>query len=93
MQPPPYYVSLERDCGPVARPPRSPNLNFLDFFFWDHLKSLVYETLVATVEDFILGIFVASIEITRTSDFLEPVRQSFVRRCRPCYDLRGHNLE
>ncbi|GFV14183.1 hypothetical protein TNCV_526571 [Trichonephila clavipes] len=35
--------------GPVALPPRSPNLNPLYFFFWGHLMSLVYETPVATM--------------------------------------------
>ncbi|GFW12038.1 hypothetical protein TNCV_4531031 [Trichonephila clavipes] len=38
-------------AGPVARPARSLDLNHLDFFFCSHLKSLVYKTLVATVED------------------------------------------
>jgi hypothetical protein len=28
--------------GPIAWPPRSPDLNILDFFLWGHLKSLVY---------------------------------------------------
>ncbi|GFV61220.1 uncharacterized protein TNCV_500121 [Trichonephila clavipes] len=37
--------------GPVTWPPRSADFNTLDFFFWGHLKSLVYETLVTTVED------------------------------------------
>ncbi|GBN30394.1 hypothetical protein AVEN_30435-1 [Araneus ventricosus] len=30
--------------GPVAWPPRSPDLNPLDFLFWGHVKPLVYET-------------------------------------------------
>ncbi|GFV10112.1 hypothetical protein TNCV_3660641 [Trichonephila clavipes] len=30
--------------GPVAWSPHFPGLNALDFFFWGHLKSLVYET-------------------------------------------------
>ncbi|KAJ4451308.1 hypothetical protein ANN_02769 [Periplaneta americana] len=28
--------------GPIAWPPRSPDLNPLDFYLWGHLKSLVY---------------------------------------------------
>ncbi|GFT97549.1 uncharacterized protein TNCV_387111 [Trichonephila clavipes] len=31
--------------------PLTLDLYALDFFFWDHLKSLVFETLMATVED------------------------------------------
>ena len=30
--------------GPVAWPPRSPDLTLLDFFLWGHIKSLVYKT-------------------------------------------------
>ncbi|GFX14245.1 uncharacterized protein TNCV_1767391 [Trichonephila clavipes] len=37
--------------GPVALPPRSTDLNPLDFFFRGHLKSLVYETPMITMED------------------------------------------
>nr|CAH7734626.1 unnamed protein product [Callosobruchus chinensis] len=29
--------------GPVARPPRSPDLNLLEFFPWGHLEALVYQ--------------------------------------------------
>ncbi|GFY00282.1 hypothetical protein TNCV_4710841 [Trichonephila clavipes] len=36
---------------PIAWSPRSSDLNLVDFFFWGHLKSLVYEMPVATVED------------------------------------------
>ena len=32
--------------GPIAWPPRSPNLNPLDFHLWGHLKCLVYSTSV-----------------------------------------------
>ena len=30
--------------GPIAWPPRSPDLNPLDFYLWGHLKYLVYST-------------------------------------------------
>ncbi|KAJ4436304.1 hypothetical protein ANN_18935 [Periplaneta americana] len=30
--------------GPIAWPPRSPDLNPLDFYLWGHLKSLVYSS-------------------------------------------------
>lgn len=36
--------------GPIAWPPRSPDLNPLDFL-WDHLKNGVYRTEVKTVDD------------------------------------------
>ncbi|GFX83232.1 uncharacterized protein TNCV_4988261 [Trichonephila clavipes] len=52
--------------GPIAWTPRFPNLNPLHFFFWGYLKSLVYETTVASMEDITARIVVASAEITRT---------------------------
>jgi len=32
--------------GPVAWPPKSPDLRPLDYYLWDHMKTLVYETKV-----------------------------------------------
>ena len=32
--------------GPVAWPPRSPDLTPLDYYLWGHMKTLVYETKV-----------------------------------------------
>lgn len=45
--------------GPIAWPPRSPDLTCLDFFLWSYLKSLVYE-IVESEQDLIActpGIF------------------------------------
>ena len=36
--------------GPIACPPRSPDLNPLDFYLWGDLKTIGYDTPVATVE-------------------------------------------
>ena len=53
---PPHYTRHVRDYlnesfpnrwlgrgGPVAWPPRSPDLKPLDFYLWDHMKTFVYE--------------------------------------------------
>jgi hypothetical protein len=37
--------------GPVPWPPRSPDLNPLDYCVWGHVKSLVYTSAVDTVEE------------------------------------------
>ncbi|GFT58391.1 hypothetical protein TNCV_2118921 [Trichonephila clavipes] len=60
--------------GPIAWPPCATDLNLLDFFFGDHMKSLVYETPVGTVEDINALIILASLDIGYTSDLLEGVR-------------------
>ena len=56
---PPHYTRHVRDYlnesftnrwlgrgGPVAWPPRSPDLTPLDFYLWSHIKTLVYESKV-----------------------------------------------
>ena len=37
--------------GPVLWPPRSPDLNPIDFFLWGHVKEMVYETLIENAQD------------------------------------------
>ena len=37
--------------GPVEWPPRSCDLTPLDFFLWDHIKSLVYANKPATLDN------------------------------------------
>jgi hypothetical protein len=37
--------------GPVAWPPRPPDLNPLNFFLWGYLKCLVYETEVHSIHE------------------------------------------
>jgi len=56
---PPHYTNSVREFlnelflnrwlgrgGPVAWPPRSPDLTPLDYYLWGHMKTLVYETKV-----------------------------------------------
>ncbi|GFT15159.1 uncharacterized protein TNCV_3142051 [Trichonephila clavipes] len=64
--------------GQVTCPPRSPDLNPLDFFFWSHLQSLVYETTVTTAEDLTSRVTSTSAEIASTPNLFECVQQSFV---------------
>ncbi|GFX39385.1 uncharacterized protein TNCV_3861081 [Trichonephila clavipes] len=58
-----------------------------------HLKALVFEMLVLAVKDIMARIVFPSADIVKTPDWFEHIRQSFVRRCRLCYDLRGLNFE
>ncbi|GFV70196.1 uncharacterized protein TNCV_2553401 [Trichonephila clavipes] len=76
-------------CGPVAWPPCFLDLNLMDYFFWNHLKSFVYGTLVATVKDLSVQIIVASADTANIPDFFERIRQLFIRQCRLCYHLRA----
>ncbi|GFS61745.1 transposable element Tcb2 transposase [Trichonephila clavipes] len=62
---------------------RSPYLDPLDFFFWSYMKTLVYDTLTATVENLTASPYIGS-----SPDMFESVC-----RCRLGYDKRGHYLE
>ncbi|GFU15710.1 hypothetical protein TNCV_1269241 [Trichonephila clavipes] len=55
----------------VAWPPGFPDFNSLDFFLCGHLKLLVYETSVATVENLMSRILIASTDIARTLDLFK----------------------
>ncbi|GFV70000.1 hypothetical protein TNCV_5074651 [Trichonephila clavipes] len=57
------YIGCYR---PIVRPSCSPNLNLLNFFFWNHPQSLVYKISVATVKNTTSQIVVASADIAST---------------------------
>ena len=46
--------------GPIAWPPRSPDLTHLDYYLWGHMKMLVYETKVDSREALRDRIFAAA---------------------------------
>ncbi|KAJ4449827.1 hypothetical protein ANN_01233 [Periplaneta americana] len=52
--------------GPIAWPPRSPDLNPLDFYLWGHLKSLVYSSPVPDLESLRNRIVACSGDIRNT---------------------------
>lgn len=79
--------------GPVAWPARSPDLTSLDFFLWGHLKSLVYETPVASRENLVARIVAAAGEIQDNPDILDRVCHSIVRRYNACMRVGGRSFE
>lgn len=79
--------------GPVAWPPRSPDLNPLDFFFWGHLKNLVYKTPVESQEDLLHRIVTHCEEIRNNQGMLFRVQQRYLRLLRKCIDVNGAHIE
>ncbi|GBN88492.1 hypothetical protein AVEN_94996-1 [Araneus ventricosus] len=59
--------------GPVAWPPRSPDLKPLDIFFWWDMESFVYETRVDSAEDLVARIVVVADKINTKPRILERV--------------------
>lgn len=77
-----YYLWWFGCGGSVAKPHRSSVLNRLDFFFWWHMKYLVYKEPAVTAG-----------RIQTTIGVFERLRQSFVCRCQLCNDTRGRHFE
>ncbi|KAJ4447862.1 hypothetical protein ANN_09871 [Periplaneta americana] len=67
--------------GPIAFPPRSPDLNPLDFYLWGHLKSLVYSSPVRDLESLRNRIVACSEDIRNTPGVWDRVRKSMKHRC------------
>ncbi|XP_012151359.2 uncharacterized protein LOC105663914 [Megachile rotundata] len=72
-------------------PPRSPNLNPLDFFFWGFLKNEVYCDDVTTPEEVVACIHGAVAKIT--PDLLRRVQDNIVKRLRTCVSTRGGHID
>lgn len=79
--------------GPVPWPPRSPDLNPLDFFFWGTMKDLVYETPVDSEEDLVARIVAAADVIREKPRVFARIRQSLLDRCRACIEAEGGHFE
>lgn len=80
-------------AGPQAWPPRSPDLNPLDYFLWGHLKSLVYKTPVQNEQDLRNRIFESCAIINQTPGIFERVRQSMLRRINACAEVGGGHFQ
>jgi hypothetical protein len=55
--------------GPIAWPPRSPDIIPLDFFFWGYVKDIVYSTRVPDINN--LRARIVEAVATITPDMLE----------------------
>lgn len=79
--------------GPVAWPPRSPDLNPLDFYLWGHLKSLVYAVPINTREQLLERIQAGCQQIRNNPGVFWRVRRSWMRRARSCVESNGGHIE
>lgn len=83
---------IGRGC-PVNWPPRSPDLNPMDFFVWGYLKSLVYSSPVETVEELEERVFHHCEVLRNNPEVFFRVRQSMMRRLRLCVETNGRHIE
>ena len=103
---PPHYTRHVRDYlnesfpnrwlgrrGPVAWPPRSPDLTPLDYYLWGHMKTLVYETKVDSRASLRDRIFAAAEHIRKHPDNIASAIQSQLIRAENCLETRGGHFE
>lgn len=77
--------------GSIEWPPRSPDLNPLDFYLWGHLKTEVYRTKPTSLEDLENRIANAVHDIT--PQHLQNVLSQFSERLGHCQVAEGNQFE
>ena len=103
---PPHYTRHVRDylnesfpnCwlghgGPVAWPPRSPDLTPIDYYVWCHMKTLVYESKVDSRTALRDQIFAAPEYIENHPDSVASAIQSLLIGAENCLATRGGHFE
>ncbi|KAK3888480.1 hypothetical protein Pcinc_007462 [Petrolisthes cinctipes] len=78
---------------PIRRPPRSTDLNPLDFYLWGNLKTLVYATEVQSWEDLWRRVCDGCEQIKHDPGILQCVRESMLRRVQACNAAHGGHFE
>ena len=79
--------------GPVAWPPKPPDLTPLDLFLWCYMETFTYSSLVDSVEDLIALIAEAAATIRQEPGIFERTRQSLLRHCWLCIEVGGRTFE
>ena len=79
--------------GSVEWPPRSPDLNPIDFYLWGNVKSEVYCTPATNFDELCERIVATFGAIRNRPDQLERVRESMMRRLNGWVAANGQNFE
>lgn len=76
--------------GPIPWPPRSPDLNPLDFFLWGFMKERVYATDVNTIDEL-------RHRINAATEHIRPrfprLLMNWIRRAQLCVEMQGQHFE
>ena len=79
--------------GPIAWPPRSPDLTSLDFSVRRHLKSSVYETPIVSEENVVAWILVAVDQLQHKYEVFQRMRDALSRSCVSCIEAGNRTFE
>ena len=78
--------------GRIRWPPRSSDLSPLDFYLWGRVKSTVYSSDTANVEQLKEKIIIAFATLKLQNNTLENVRRNLIRRAQLCMQQRGRRF-
>lgn len=87
------HALLVPGVGPTPWPPRSPDLNPLDYWLWGHLKAKVYEVVITTREQLTHRIIDAANELKQEHNLVSRAVQSTIKRCTKCIEVNGQHFE
>jgi hypothetical protein len=79
--------------GPVLWPPRSPDLNPMDYYVWGALKQKVYIRPVLTRDNLLERIITSCEELRQNPHQISNAVQSLIRRCEKCIEAGGLHFE
>lgn len=79
--------------GPITWPPRSPDLNPIDFFVWGYYKELVYSKESRSLEELKRKLNEAERTIKNNRTAFSRLKENFFRRCRLCIEQEGRYFE
>ena len=87
----PWYENDEEATGPILWPPRSPDLNPLDFFWWGFVKNFVYATPCENINELKDRIREAFRAVN--NQMIYNTQQNFVKRINMCLVAEGGIFE
>lgn len=79
--------------GPIRWPPRSPDLNPIDFFIWGYYKDIAYARESLNEEELRQRIGEAGNVVRGNREAFRRLKENFLRRCRLCIAVGGRHFE
>jgi hypothetical protein len=79
--------------GPISWPPRSPDLNPIDFFIWGYYKEITYARECSSEEELRQKITEAKRVVSENRQAFRRLKNNFLRRCRMCIAASGGHFE
>ena len=77
----------------VEWPPRSPDLTPLDFFLWGHLKSRIFSSPPANIEELRRRIVDETDVVRQDGDMIRRACQGMLHRAQLCIERNGGHVE